>query len=205
LLHSASKGNKQDADQISTILSQAKSVKDQFAALQRKKGKVEPRKPLSPLRAKKAEMIGSQLETWERHPDTTPILDRPRPVSGRRQVPVLVNARGIPFLRIKKPQPKNLSGVIRNKLAKRWHRIEVRDRLQAELLFAKDEDVWDRMTNTSDEGTWAEEPKLALDDVLEKIRESDRKNRELAESMWKVVLREREALEEEEKQRQAQA
>lgn len=77
--------------------------------------------------------------------------------------------------------------------------------MQADLLFAKDEDFWDRMTNTKDEGTWAEEPKLALDDIWEKIRDSDRKNRELAENMWKVVLKEREALVEEEKERQAQA
>jgi len=81
----------------------------------------------------------------------------------------------------------------------------VRDRLQAELLFARDEDAWDRMTNTKDEGTWAEEHKLALEDVYGKIRKSDKKNRELAENMWKVVLKEREALEEEEKQRQVQA
>jgi len=203
LLDSASKGNNQDADQISTILAQAKSIKEQFAAQQRKKTPTE--KPLSPLEARKLETLRSELETWERNPNTPSILNRPRPVSGRRQVPVLVNARGVPFLRIKKPQPKNLSGVIRNKLEKRWHRIEVRDRLQAELLFARDEDAWDRMTNTKDEGTWAEEHKLALEDVYGKIRKSDKKNRELAENMWKVVLKEREALEEEEKQRQVQA
>lgn len=203
MLDSASIGNKHDSDQISTILAQAKSVKEQFAAQQRRKVKV--KKPLSPLEERKLDTLRSELETWERNADSPSILNRPQPVSGRRKVPVLVSARGVPFLRIKKPQPKNLSGVIRNKLEKRWHRIEVRERLQADLLFAKDEDFWDRMTNTKDDGTWAEEPKLALDDICEKIRDSDRKNRELAESMWKVVLREREALVEEEKERQAQA
>ena len=54
----------------------------------------------------------------------------------------MVNARGIPFLRLKKPQPKNLSGVIRAKLEKRWNRIVLRDRLQVDLLFAEDEEAW---------------------------------------------------------------
>ncbi|KAJ5133666.1 hypothetical protein N7448_001310 [Penicillium atrosanguineum] len=203
LLDSASKGNKEDAGHVSKILSQAKSVKKQFAAQQRKKTMVE--KPLSPNEMKKMKAVRSELETWERKPDTPSILNRPQPVSGRRKVPVLVNARGIPFLRIKKPQPANLSGVIRNKLNKRWECIEVRDKLQTEVLFAKDEDVWDRLTHGGDEGSWAEQPKLALDNIYQKIHETDRKTREMAENMWQVVLREREALAEEEKQRQRQA
>ena len=149
--------------------------------------------------------VSSELETWERKPDTPSILNRPQLVSGRRKIPVLVNARGIPFLRIKKPQPANLSGVIRNKLNKRWECIEVRDKLQMEVLLAKDEDAWDRLTHAGDEGSWAEQPRLALDKIYQKIHETDRKTREMAENMWQVVLRERAALAEEEKQRQRQA
>lgn len=202
LLDSASKGNKQDADQVTTILSQANSLKNQFAAQQRKRLKLE--KPLSSNQLKKMKAVRSELDTWERKPDTPSILNRPQPVSGKRRIPVLVNARGIPFLRIKKPQPANLSGVIRNKLNKRWACIEVRDKLQIEVLFGKDEDAWDRLTHTQDEGSWAEQPKLALDNIYHKIHETDRKTREMAENMWQVVLRERAALAEEEKQKQVQ-
>lgn len=104
-------------------------------------------------------------------------------------------------MRIKKPQPRNLSGVIRSKLEKRWNRIVARDRLTADLLFAKDEDAWDHLTNAREERTWSEEVKLALDDVYEKIRETDRRNRQLAENMWKVVLEERELAKKEDEQR----
>ncbi|KAJ6108296.1 hypothetical protein N7523_009619 [Penicillium sp. IBT 18751x] len=202
LLDSASKGNEKHAHQVSEILSQANLLKEQFAAQQRKKI-VE--KPLSSNETKKMKAVRSELETWERKPDTPSILNRPQLVSGRRKIPVLVNARGIPFLRIKKPQPANLSGVLRNKLKKRWECIEVRDKLQTEVLFAKDEDTWDRLTHAGDEGSWAEHPKIALDKIFQKIRETDRRTREMAEKMWQVVLREREALAEEERQRRRQA
>jgi hypothetical protein len=108
----------------------------------------------------------------------------------------------VPFLRIKKPQPRNLSGVIRSKLEKRWNRIVARDRLKVELLFAKDEDAWDHLTRATEQATWSEEIKLALDNVYEKIRGTDRQNRELAESMWSIVLEERELAKKEDEKRQ---
>lgn len=172
-------------------------MKEQYATLQRNKAaelKLErSKRPLSKKQARKAESSRFQEATRRRHPDTPSILDySQRKLHGTRKAPFLVNARGVPFLRIKKPQPQNLSGVIRGKLEKRWHRIERRDRLRAELLFAKDEDVWDRMTNATEPCTWSGEIEGALRDVHVKIKESDRKNRELAESMWKIVLVERE-------------
>jgi hypothetical protein len=105
---------------------------------------------------------------------------------------VLVSARGIPFLRIKKPQPKNLSGVIRTKLDKRWRRIERREVLGVDILFAKDEDDWDQLTlGRQETETWAGEIKEALAEVSTQLKESDLKNKELAEAMWQVVLEER--------------
>lgn len=161
-----------------------------------------PPKPVSPRQARKEQTIRFEQNTSRKHPDAQSILDRPRlSLSGKRKVPVLVNARGVPFLRIKKPQPRNLSGVIRSKLEKRWNRIVTRDRLHVELLFAKDEDFWDHLTRTSEKPTWSEEVKLCLDDVYEKIRETDRQNRELAESMWNIVLEERELAKQEDEQR----
>ena len=77
-----------------------------------------------------------------------------------------------------------------------------RDRLNLELLFAKDEDAWDHLTRATEQATWSEEIKLALDNVYEKIRATDRQNQELAESMWKIVLEERELAKKEDENRQ---
>lgn len=124
-------------------------------------------------------------------------------MSGRRRVPVLVSARGdVPFLRIKKPQPKNLSGVIRSKLDNRWKRIVRRDRLEEELLVAQDEDHWDSITGQKEPESWTTEIRNAHKEVIQKIKESDNKNRLLAEAMWNVVLAERELAAKEEKQRE---
>lgn len=202
MLNRADKGSEPDSHKVTTILSQARSFKEQYAAEQRKLAETIPPKPVSPRQARKEQTIQFEQETSRKHPDASSVLDRPRlSLSGKRKVPVLVNARGVPFLRIKKPQPRNLSGVIRSKLEKRWNRIVTRDRLHVELLFAKDEDSWDHLTRTSEKPTWAEEVKLCLDDVYEKIRETDRQNRELAENMWKVVLEERELAKQEDEQR----
>lgn len=202
MLDRAGKGRQPDSHKLTTILSQARFFKEQYAAEQRKLAEMIPRKPVSPKQARKEQTIRFEQETSRKHPDAPSILDRPRlSLSGKRKVPVLVNARGVPFLRIKKPQPRNLSGVIRSKLEKRWNRIVTRDRLHVDLLFAKDEDSWDHLTRTSEKPTWSEEVKLCLDDVYEKIRETDRQNRELAESMWKVVLEERELAKREGEQR----
>lgn len=202
LLDRTSKGSPPDSQKLTTILSQAKSFKEQYAAEQRRMAALIPPKPLSPRQVRKEQTIRFEQETSRKHPDALSILDRPRlSLSGKRKVPVLVNARGVPFLRIKKPQPRNLSGVIRSRLEKRWNRIVTRDRLHVELLFANDEDAWDRLTRGAEQPTWTKEVKLALDNVYEKIRETDKKNRELAEGMWNVVLEERELAKKEDKQR----
>lgn len=157
---------------------------------------------LSPRQQKKEEAKHFQQTTAQRHPDATPILSRPRPVvSGRRRIPVLVNARGVPFLRIKKPQPRILSCVIRTKLEKRWRRVERRDRLDLNLLFARDEDLWDDLTIGRESETWIQAVNSSIQEVKKQLAESDKKNKELAEAMWKVVLAERELAAKEEQQR----
>jgi hypothetical protein len=203
LLDRAHKGNQRASLKITTILSQAKSFREQYAAQQRRIAELMPPKPVSPRQARKEVTIRFEQETSRKHPEALSILNRPRlTLSGKRKIPVLVNARGVPFLRIKKPQPRNLSGVIRSKLEKRWNRIVARDRLKVELLFAKDEDAWDHLTRATEQATWSEEIKLALDNVYEKIRGTDRQNRELAESMWSIVLEERELAKKEDEKRQ---
>ncbi|KAE8375123.1 hypothetical protein BDV26DRAFT_268480 [Aspergillus bertholletiae] len=199
LLHSASQGNQHNANRIVKLISDTRLIKQRESALQRELSKKEL-KPLSQKQQRTSESQRLQDQTARRHPDATPILSRPRPVvSGKRRVPVLVNARGVPFLRIKKPQPKNLSGVIRSKLEKRWKRIERRDRLDRELLFANDEDTWDSLTTGSESDTWAKGVKDALWNLNQQIQDSDKKNVELAEAMWNVVLAERKLAAEEEK------
>jgi hypothetical protein len=162
-----------------------------------------PAKPLTPKQAQKEKSIRFQEETSQRHPNATSILERPRPLGGKkRNVPVLVNARGLPFLRYKKPQPRNVSSVIRTKLGRRWNWIERRDRLKIELLFAKDEEEWDRITKTKESSTWYEHPANAIADVNAKIGHFDMHTKELANNMWKIVLAEKALAEEEASQQQ---
>ncbi|KAF9887808.1 hypothetical protein FE257_009614 [Aspergillus nanangensis] len=202
LIHSASHGDQNGIHRITTIISENERIREQVAAAQRAMSKANPPKPPSRWQKKKEESRQLQQQTARRHPDAIPILSRPRPVvNGKRRIPVLVNARGIPFLRIKKPQPKNLSGVIRTKLEKRWKRIERRDRLKLELLFCKDEDHWDQLTDGShaEQESWSEEVNSAIREVNRQVRESDMKSRQLAEAMWNVVLEERKLAAEEQK------
>ncbi|OXV07409.1 hypothetical protein Egran_04829 [Elaphomyces granulatus] len=202
LLHSTSQGNESEIYRLQTLLSEGRSLRLLNASEHRELTNARCNKPLSALDKKKAESRRYQRATAYRHPNAQPILSRPRPVvSGRRRVPVLVSARGVPFLRIKKPQPKILSDVIRTKLDKRWNRILLRDRLQAELLLAKDEDDWDGLVGDETLPSWTSEIRVALEEVIEKIQGSDQKNKELAEAMWNVVLSERKLAEEEAERR----
>ncbi|KXG50780.1 uncharacterized protein PGRI_063520 [Penicillium griseofulvum] len=203
-LLSSSHTNQQDAHRITTLIAQARSQKDKYAAMQRKIRPVAPpAKPLTPKQARKEKSIRFQEETSQRHPNATSILERPRSLGDKkRNVPVLVNARGLPFLRYKKPQPRNVSSVIRTKLGRRWNWIERRDRLKIELLFAKDEEEWDRITKTKESSTWYEHPANAIADVNTKIGNFDMHTKELANNMWKIVLAEKALAEEEASQKQ---
>ncbi|KGO37941.1 Complex 1 LYR protein [Penicillium expansum] len=203
-LLSSAHTNRRDSQRITTLIAQAKSQKDKYAAMQRKIRPVAPpAKPLTAKKARKEKSIRFQEETNQRHPNATSILNRPQPLGDKkRNVPVLVNARGIPFLRYKKPQPRNVSSVIRTKLGRRWNWIERRDRLKIELLFAKDEEEWDHITNTKEPSTWSEHPKNAIADVNAKIGHFDMHAKELADNMWKIVLAERALAEEEASQKQ---
>ncbi|KAJ9323840.1 hypothetical protein DTO027B5_7643 [Paecilomyces variotii] len=204
LLHSASQGKNEGISRLSALLSEGRALRLRNSSEQRALTEAQPVKPLSKKEKKKEANRRHQEATALRHPDATPILSRPRAVvSGRRRVPVLVSARGdVPFLRIKKPQPKNLSGVIRSKLDNRWKRIVRRDRLEEELLVAQDEDHWDSITGQKEPESWTTEIRNAHKEVIQKIKESDNKNRLLAEAMWNVVLAERELAAKEEKQRE---
>ncbi|KAJ5183618.1 hypothetical protein N7492_001234 [Penicillium capsulatum] len=192
LLDSAMKGNKSDASRVNGILAQARMAQKDRMAAQREMNKTKPVKVLSPKQARKKENVRLAEATRRRHPNTASVLARPYPeVSGKRGVPVLVNARGVPFLRIKKPQPSNLGGVLRAKLEKRWKCIEARDRLYTDHLFAKDEDEWDGLTDAREHCKWTEEVSLAQSETFRRVRKFDHANKAMADKMWKVVLKER--------------
>lgn len=197
-IHSASRGNENEIQRISTLISESQLAKQLNSSAQRERTKAKPVKPLS-LKEKRREKVRAfEKMTARRHPDATPILSRPRPVvNGKRRVPVLVNARGVPFLRIKKPQPMNLSGVIRSKLDNRWKRVERRERLTDDSMLAEYEDLWDKLTIGREDVTWAKEVYDALKEVNTRIKESDVKNKQLADDMWNVVLAEHKLAEEE--------
>lgn len=197
-IHSASRGNENEIQRISTLISESQLAKQLNSSAQRERTKAKPVKPLSLKEKRREEVSVFEKMTARRHPDATPILSRPRPVvNGKRRVPVLVNARGVPFLRIKKPQPMNLSGVIRSKLDNRWKRVERRERLTDDSMLAEYEDLWDKLTIDREDVTWAKEAYDALKEVNTRIKESDVKNKQLADDMWNVVLAEHKLAEEE--------
>ncbi|ORX95405.1 hypothetical protein BCR34DRAFT_629022 [Clohesyomyces aquaticus] len=65
-------------------------------------------------------------------------------VSGARKVPILASANGVPFLRLGKPQPPNLSRILRQKLEQRQvtfdQKIELANYWQP---IATQEETWD--------------------------------------------------------------
>ncbi|PWY80614.1 hypothetical protein BO70DRAFT_292565 [Aspergillus heteromorphus CBS 117.55] len=201
LLYSASQGNQHDVGRITKLIAESRRAKQQASEWQRERAKLQPVQPLNRKKQKKNANRDFQKSTALRHPDAEPILSRPRPVvKGKRHIPVLVNARGLPFLRIKKPQPKFLSAVLNSKAEMRWKWIERAQRLEHELVMAQDEDEWDVLTGHGEDETWAQSVQLSYRNVCLTIKRADQRSQELAESMWKVVLAERK-LAEEEKQR----
>jgi len=142
--------------------------------------------------------------------ETKPSLfDRPLPLdqlTGRRHVPVLFSAQGIPVLRLKKPQPLKLSSYLNNRIEQRQKRHNLRHRIEDELEIAKWEDVWDRMMAdaSADAGvethagggkkdpTWSLELYKGRKEINWILDGERVKNREMAEKLQGVVDRERE-------------
>ncbi|KAF2496348.1 hypothetical protein BU16DRAFT_459841 [Lophium mytilinum] len=125
--------------------------------------------------------------------------ERPRPtVSGRRGIPKLASATGVPFLRFTKPQPRNLSRIIRQKLEDKIKRFE--DRVVHSnywLPLAQQEDAWDRLVMgraraDESEPSWAEEHHVALREILRKSEEKKEEATRLADLMADIVEKETE-------------
>lgn len=157
-----------------------------------------------------------ELDTHPAFKPSTELLSRPHPlseISGKRHVPVLFNANGIPVLRIKKPQPQNLSGFINNRVKQRQRRHDRRHWLTEQIEFAEYEDLWDSIVEkhvgVSDETlgfgkiepAWADEFEIAKDEVEYQISMENRKNTLMAVKMQGIVDRERKCFEREREER----
>lgn len=211
MIYSASQGDTNSIHRISKLLEDIKPRKPRETRKPPQKATVSTR--LSPQQKKRAENIAQQKQTLFRHPDAEPILSRPRAVvAGQRKIPILVNARGVPFLRIKKPQPQNLSRVLRQLQERKIKLTDRYQRLQVETLFAKDEENWDRIINgetpleitdeSSIKGSWAQSARDARAKANRENLEFQEKQLKLAEKMWEVVQAERKLAEKEEAQRE---
>jgi hypothetical protein len=145
----------------------------------------------------------------------------PRPlgsVEGTRKVPFLVNAAGLPFIRWKKPQPENVSRVLKTKLAVRQRRLDEMDAVEGKLApMADREDEWDRLVgqlNDAEKGTkdltdrpnsFAGEVKVYEDDLRKAFAESDEKSIQLGKRFTAIVLKERQFAQRERAERKALA
>ena len=143
------------------------------------------------------------------YPGAARTLDRPyQNLSGRRHVPILVNANRVPILRIKKPQPPFLSRIIRDTVKTRNHRILRGERLANELPIAQDEDEWDHNlrklagldSRNLLEPRWHHEIKRAIDDNNQLRVGAIQKRAEVSAELHAIVEKEK-ALAQEEKLR----
>ncbi|KAK2755930.1 E2 ubiquitin-conjugating protein mms2 [Arachnomyces sp. PD_36] len=202
LVDSCARGNSESISILGTLREEAQSLTEQLRADRKHLADISPPKGrTSPRAIRKAETLRLN-KAVKPHPDVEPILSRPRPqVSGRRRVPVLVSARGVPFLRIKKPQPRSLSRAINSKLDRRFKRVQTRERLEGELDMARLEDKWDEMVGETVTDSWSVPILESIREVDQKIKIGDEKNGQLARKMWGVVLKERELAEKEKQER----
>ncbi|KAF1972857.1 hypothetical protein BU23DRAFT_466445 [Bimuria novae-zelandiae CBS 107.79] len=111
--------------------------------------------------------------------------------SGPRHVPILASANGVPFLRLKKPQPESLSRVIRQKLDRRIKSFA--DKIMYAnywVPLARYEDEWDRIlaerfgiVEARNGYVWAQEDKwlheikvaeMAAQEDFERLNATDR-------------------------------
>lgn len=202
-MDSCSHGNPESIDKLETLRQETQTLTEFIRTKQRALAAVNTSDDTPPPTKQSTGALQHNV-SLEPHPDREPILSRPRPkVPGRRRVPVLVNAGGLPYLRIKKPQPRILNFVIKSKLETRWRRIQRRERLQVELEMARAEDRWDKIVGEADPESWTVPILTSLWEVNKMIEQADNNTARLAKSMWEVVLKERELAEKEKNEMKA--
>jgi hypothetical protein len=157
-----------------------------------------------------------------RYPGSKPVLERPLPLSeikgGKRRVPNLISAQGVPFLRYSKPQPISLSRVIRQKQERDQKKTDQQEGLKADIVIAQWEDEWDeiveaqmakeqcqgegKLRSVQETGgsveddirkeSWSDECLIAEAELYRQIKQSDWNNAEMGRKMWEIVVKERE-------------
>ncbi|KAI5303433.1 hypothetical protein KEM56_007547 [Ascosphaera pollenicola] len=207
LIHSCVNGSQSGFHQLTKLMRKSASITAQVREKQREQAMAfKPQDPTDSRLKRRAEgRARRRPEALRPHPDVQPITSRPRPeVPGVRRIPVFVNARGVPYLRIKKPQPPSLSRALRSYLDNRWARIERRERLEEEIALADTEDEWDDVVAAiaEDDGkmidldrpkdTWKLAAQESLHECHVQIRTKDQETARRAEEMFNVVLREKE-------------
>jgi hypothetical protein len=168
----------------------------------------------SKMRGSKSEATTATTSLKPAPKPSSELLSRPHPLaqlSGKRQIPVLFNANHIPILRMKKPQPENLSGFIKHRIKQRQRRHDRRHWLVEQIEFAQYEDLWDDIVEREtglgdhsrgqDEPTWAEEFEISKAEVDQAIWGEGKKNADMAARMQGVVDRERKVFEKEKRER----
>jgi hypothetical protein len=222
LLHACNKNLPSALAQLKSLLestaAQAEYTSAYRAALAAARSPTSPQKlsKIAHLRA-----IATKANST-RYPWSKPVLERPLPLDeikgGKRRVPNLVSAQGIPFLRYSKPQPISLSRVIRQKQDRDQKKWTQQESLKGDIVIAQREDEWDEIvagqeaeeqargkggvkspldTNGREEvggpeASWKHEMVVAEGELYQQIKRSDWKNAEMGRKMWEIVVKERE-------------
>jgi hypothetical protein len=216
LLHSCSQGHGESIRRFNRLFAATLALREEIAyrAHQREEVVEQPRQNFRVAwdqaarerSAREAGLAPGDRRLPEQPKPAESILDRPRlHVSGRRRIPRFVNARGVPFLRIKKPIPASLSRVIRQKLKRKQDRVNRRVILDNLLLIAEMEDDWDLRTGQAEKNsTWTSAVEESVSALEEAIEETNQKDYVMAQRMWNVVLKEMELAEQERQERERQ-
>jgi hypothetical protein len=222
LIHACNHNSSTASSQLKTLIESTASRAEQTttyrAALAAALSPTSPRKlnKIAHLRA-----VATKANST-RYPGSKPVLQRPLPLSeikgGKRRVPNLISAQGVPFLRYSKPQPISLSRVIGQKQQRDQKKWTQREDLTADTIIAQWEDKWDEVVQAQmakEQGRAQSNPKLAetLEGLREangqeqswkyeivsaerelywQIKENDRRNADLGRAMWEIVVKERE-------------
>jgi hypothetical protein len=140
----------------------------------------------------------------------------PRPlgtVDGPRKAPFFVSANQVPFLRWKKPQPANVSRVLRDISEQRMTRLHNLYHLQDYYIpLAKYEDQWEEILNNefgefggTDRGSrWVRDMELWSRELNGQILQRDTKSGELMQKFMEIVKIETEFAAVEKEQRMQQ-
>lgn len=137
------------------------------------------------------------------YPGAPRVLDeRPRlVVPGRRHIPKLVSATGIPFLRFKKPQSPFLGRVLRDKFHQRINNVSQMRAMNELHEVAVLEDIWDKVLHQmhglpagpmAGEETWEQGIDYSRTAIWKKLKMQERKRVDTAQRMQKIVDEEKE-------------